>query len=70
MFVQFVILRIEDSEVIGMICEECRKLTKWKSSSSSSFDGAHVSLKPIPLQHPGYRAGAAKDKFEWVILGD
>lgn len=66
MFVQFVIFRIEDSEVIGMICEECRKLTKWKASSasSSSLDGAHVSLKPIPLQHPGYTAGAAKDKFE------
>lgn len=67
MFVRFVIFGIEDSEVIGMICEECRKLTKWKSSSSSSssLDGAqHVSLKPIPLQDPGYTAGAAKDKFE------
>lgn len=70
MFVQFVIFRIEDSEVIGMICEECRKLAKWKSSSSSSLDGAHVSLKPILLQGPGYTAGAAKDKFESVILDD
>lgn len=68
MFVQFVIFRIEDSEVIAMISEECRKLTNWKSSSasssSSSLDGAHASLKPIPLQHPGKTAGAAKDKFE------
>lgn len=70
MFVQFVIFRMEDSEVIGMICKECRKLTKWKSSSSSSLDGAHVNLKPIALQNPGYTAGAAKDKFKWVILDD
>lgn len=43
MFVQFVIFTIEDTEVIGMICEECRKLTKWKSSSSSSLDEARES---------------------------
>lgn len=58
---QFVIFRIEDSEVIGMNAEN---LTKWKSSPSSSLDGAHVSLKPNPLQDPRNAAGAAKDTFE------
>lgn len=36
MFLEIVILRIQDSEVIGMIFKECRKRTKWKCSSASS----------------------------------